>query len=244
MAPLCGTVTATAPRPPGNVATRSGQTPGREVQLAQPFDPVADSYDQWFDTPKGRPIFDAELSCLRSLGSQRRGRWLEVGVGTGRFAAALGIAEGIDPSPQMLAKATRRGVTACVGCAENLPFPDAGFDGVLLALTLCFVADPRRAAAECRRVLRTNGQLLVGAIPADSPWGRHYEGKQAAGHPVYVHARLLTTARIVALIESAEFDLQAAASTLLWAPDAAPETEPRVEPGIVPEAGFVGLLFA
>jgi ubiquinone/menaquinone biosynthesis C-methylase UbiE len=211
--------------------------------LTQAFDLIADSYDQWYDTSEGRAVLRAESACLRLLCAQCRGRWLEVGVGTGRFAALLGVAEGIDPSPRMLEIASRQGIKTYTGFAEDLPFTDESFEGVLLALTLCFVADSKRAVMECRRVLRPKGQLLVGAIPADSPWGRQYERKKAAGHPVYTHARFFTTSEIVALIESAGFDLQNAASTLLWGPGAAPEIEPRVEPGIVPEAGSLGLLF-
>ncbi len=166
-----------------------------------------------------------------------------MGVGTGRFAALLGVTEGIDPSPRMLAIAAGRGIRTYVGCAEELPFAESTFEGVLLALTLCFVADSKQAVMECRRVLRPKGMLLLGAIPADSPWGRKYERKKAAGHPVYAQARFLTASEIVSLIESAGFDLQDAASTLFWEPDGSPEIEPRVEAGIVPEAGFVGLLF-
>lgn len=211
--------------------------------MTQTFDPIADSYDQWYDAPEGRTIFGAELACLRLLCAPCGGRWLEVGVGTGRFASALGVAEGIDPSPRMLEIAAGRGIKTCTGTAESLPFADDTFDGVLLALTLCFVTDSRRAALECRRVLRAQGRLLVGHIPADSSWGRHYERKKTAGHPAYAQARFLTTAQVVSLIEGAGFHLEGAASTLFWAPGAVPETQPRVETGIVPGAGFVGLLF-
>jgi hypothetical protein len=41
----------------------------------------------------------------------------------------------------------------------------------------------------------------------------------------------------------AGFDLLTAASTLLWEPEGTPEIEPRVEIGIAPEAGFLGMLF-
>ncbi|HNQ22881.1 MAG TPA: class I SAM-dependent methyltransferase [Phycisphaerae bacterium] len=170
------------------------------------------------------------------------GRWLEVGVGTGRFASSLGVAEGIDPSPRMLAISAGRGISTYTGCAESLPFPDESFEGVLLALAICFVAEPKQAVTQCHRVLRPQGRLLLGAIPADSPWGREYGRKKASGHPVYAQARFLTTGEIVALMESAGFALQDAASTLFWEPDGSPEDEPRVEAGIVPEAGFVGLL--
>lgn len=211
--------------------------------MTQAFNPIADSYDKWYDAPEGRAVFSAELVCLRMLCAPSGGRWLEVGVGTGRFASALGVAEGIDPSCRMLEIAAGRGIKTYTGTAESLPFADDTFDGVLLALTLCFVTDSKRAAMECRRVLRAQGRLLVGHIPADSSWGRHYEEKKAAGHPAYAHARFLTTAQVVALVEGARFHLEGAASTLFWASGAMPETQPRVETGIVPGAGFMALLF-
>lgn len=116
-------------------------------------------------------IFSTELKCLRSLSGRFHGRWLEVGVGTGRFAANLGATEGIDVSPRMLSIAAGRGIKVCEGRAEALPFPDRSFDGILMVLTLCFVAYPMQAIRECRRVLRSEGRLLLGIVPADSPLG-------------------------------------------------------------------------
>ena len=57
-----------------------------------PFDKLAQRYDRWFDSTRGRAIFEAEVVCLRELIPDRAGRWLEIGVGTGRFVEALGIA--------------------------------------------------------------------------------------------------------------------------------------------------------
>jgi len=51
-----------------------------------------------------------------------------------------------------------------VGVAEELPFPDASFDGALMLAVLEHVVDAHRALAELRRVLRPNGMLLI-AIP-------------------------------------------------------------------------------
>ena len=210
--------------------------------MAQAFDQIAGAYDQWYDTPEGRAIFNAELSCLRFLWAKCEGRWLEVGVGSGRFAATLGVAEGIDPSPNMLDIAAGRGIRTHEGQAEDLPFPDGVCDGVLLVLTLCFVADPQRALRECRRILRPEGRLLLGVIPADGPWGKEYEKKKAKGHPVYAQARFRTSSENVALIKSAGFALQNAASTLFWGPGGPPDSEPRVKAGVVSGAGFLGLL--
>jgi len=211
--------------------------------LTHEFDQIADTYDRWYDTSEGRIIFHAELECLRSLYEKCPGRWLEVGTGTGRFSSMLGVAEGIDPSPRMLEIASGRGIRTYEGYAENLPFPVSSFDGVLMALALCFVSDSRKALEESRRVLRPCGCLLIGIIPADSPWGREYMEKATRGHPVYTQAHFLTADETVRLTRNAGFTLADAASTLFWKPGEMSQTEPQIKNGIVPEAGFLGLLF-
>ena len=208
----------------------------------QAFDLIAKTYDGWYDTSDGRAIFNAELACLHSLCERCQGRWLEVGVGTGRFASNLGIARGIDPSLPMLKIAAARGIMTYVGHAENLPFPEDSFDGALLALALCFIADPGQALKECGRILQPEGSLLLGIVPADSQWGRAYERKKAEGHPVYALARFPEVPEILALIENAGFTFRKAASTLFLHPDGPAEIEHRVEAGISPGAGFLGLL--
>ena len=208
------------------------------------FDTIASDYDAWYDQPVGRVILAGELDCLRRLDGTCHGRWLEVGVGSGRFAAGLGIGEGIDPAANMLQIAARRGVRTHLGTADNLPFPDGSFDGVLLALTLCFIEDPAAALRECRRVLAEKGVLLVGIVPADSPWGRLYARKKAEGHRIYTSATFRTVQETVDLIEAAGFRLRNAASTFLWDPDEPAESPPRVEDGADPRADFVALAFA
>jgi ubiquinone/menaquinone biosynthesis C-methylase UbiE len=216
----------------------------REIRLEQVFDPIAESYDRWYDTFEGQSIFAAEVKCFRSLCAHLHGRWLEVGVGTGRFASILGVTRGIDLSIPMLKIATERGILPYAGLAEDLPFQEDSFDGVLMALTFCFLTDPGRALKECGRVLRPRGNLLLGVVPAYSPWGRMYERKKAEGHPVYAFARFPNIPEIVALIQNTGFTFKVAASTLFWNPKERPEKEPRVETGISSDAGFVSLLFA
>ena len=211
--------------------------------MEEGFDRFAEGYDGWYDTPRGSAAFRAETACLRSLCAPLRGRWLEVGVGTGRFADALGATEGIDPSTRMLRLAAGRGIGTCAARAEALPFRSGAFDGVLTVLSLCFVDDPAGALRECRRVLRPGGRLLAGFIPADGPWGKAYERKKASGHPVYSMATFIPAGGMVPLAEGAGFRLLSAASTLLWPPDAAPAPRPRVEKGMAKGAGFVGMLF-
>ena len=61
--------------------------------MAEAFHRLAERYDRWFEVH--RPLFLSELRLVRALfpGS---GPGLEVGVGTGRFAEALGIGLGLD----------------------------------------------------------------------------------------------------------------------------------------------------
>jgi ubiquinone/menaquinone biosynthesis C-methylase UbiE len=207
------------------------------------FDPIADDYDRWYDTPEGNTIFLEELNCLRRACREYTGRWLEVGVGTGRFASALGVSEGIDPSPAMLEIAAGRGIKTLRGSVESLPYPDMSFDGLLMVLVLCFLENPEQALGECRRVLRPDGRLLLGTIPAESPWGKLYIKQGREGHPAYSRARFYAVGETLRLFETAGFELENAASALLLGPESGVGGHGGVKPGIIRDAGFLGLLF-
>ncbi len=211
--------------------------------MGQVFDPIADQYDRWYDTPEGDAIFRAERDCLLSLYNGPFDGWVDVGAGTGRFAHALGIPTGVDPSPNMLALAAARGILTHEASAEALPFAPESFDGVLMALTLCFVADAPQALRECRRVLRPGGRLLLGIVPADTPWVRSHEKKAAQGHSIYSQAHFRTATEVLELAQSSGFSLIDSASTLFWRPGEDLKAAPRIESGAVGEAGFLALLF-
>lgn len=208
----------------------------------KPFEARATEYDAWFDSESGRIIFAREVACLRKIMSPPTGRWLEVGVGTGRFAVALGVAEGVDPSASMRAMAERRGICAVDAVGECLPYADRSFDGVVMTTTLCFLADPAKSFKECHRVLKEAGRLVVGLIPADSAWGRLYALKAAQGHPIYSAATFHTPEEVIDLGSGSGFDLHEAWSCLLTPPESLGGAEQPKE-GIVPEAGFVVMSF-
>ncbi|HEX3481935.1 MAG TPA: class I SAM-dependent methyltransferase, partial [Kofleriaceae bacterium] len=99
-----------------------------------------------------------------------RGRVLELGVGSGLNLAfydpaRVAAVTGIDPSPPLLRRAgprvtaARVPVTLVEGVAERLPFDPGSFDSALVTYSLCSMADPARALAEVRRVLRPGGEL-------------------------------------------------------------------------------------
>jgi len=57
------------------------------------FDRYYKRYDNWYE--KNKFAYLSELKTVRKV-LPRKGKGLEIGVGTGRFAAALGISTGID----------------------------------------------------------------------------------------------------------------------------------------------------
>lgn len=211
--------------------------------MSECFDAIAQEYDRWYDSDDGAAIFREETEALLLVKGRVPGRWLEVGVGTGRFAEALKVSDGVDPSPAMRALASSRGIRVEPGAAEHLPYADQSFDGVLTVVTLCFVEDPAAAMVECARVLKRSGALVAGIIPSTGSWGREYARKGRAGHPVYSHARFLSLEETVRLAANAGLLLKDAASALLWAPSDTEMPECRVVRGARSDAGFVALRF-
>lgn len=214
-------------------------TPG-----AAPFEQYADRYDNWFDTEKGRVIFQMETDTLRDLLENTARPWLEVGVGTGRFAQALGVDEGIDASAAVLKLAALRGIAVRHGQAGDLPYPNRSFGMVLLIVTICFLNDPARALQECRRILRDDGCLIIGLVPKNSRWGRHYARQATAGHSFYSAARFYTVRESIHLAAKSGFRLERSNSTLFDAPvNRTIEYHPP-RTGALETAGFVALRFA
>ncbi|MBI2266051.1 MAG: methyltransferase domain-containing protein [Armatimonadetes bacterium] len=136
------------------------------------FEELADVYDRWYD--ENPLVYESELAALRA--ALPKGQGIEIGVGSGRFAATLGIATGIDPSPKMVEMAKKRGINAVLGYGEHLPFKEGEFDFALLVGVLCFVKEPFLVVQEAARVVKNGGLVIMGEVPSDSKWGRIYKG--------------------------------------------------------------------
>lgn len=165
------------------------------------FDKNVDQYEQWFlDHPFA---YVSELHAVRELLPQG-GEGMEAGVGTGRFAAPLGIRRGIEPSKAMAAVAGKRGVEATAGVAENLPFQDNQFDFVLMVTTVCFLDDIDLAFKEAERVLKPGGSFLVGFVDRESPLGREYL-KRRDRSAFYKQATFYSADEVVSHMQQAGF---------------------------------------
>jgi len=204
------------------------------------FDLQADKYDEWFDS-EGKKVFFSEVAALQMIVPVVPRPSLEIGVGTGRFANALGIEIGVDPSPNMLARARDRDIDVVRADGSYLPFSSSSFGGVFLVTTLCFLPDPLAVLREIFRVLRRDGVLFVGFIPAGSNWGRAYIQKGRQGHRLYSVAKFRSVGGMLSLLRSVGFQCEEAVSTLFQPPQAVEEVESPLE-GAREDAGFVVLL--
>jgi len=136
-----------------------------------PFDHYADEYDDWFVINKY--AFQSELNAIKKT-LPENGDAIEVGVGSGMFAAPLGIKEGIDPSETMREKAKKRDIRVIDAVAENLPYADKSKDVVLMITMICFVDDIYKSFQEVHRVLKDDGYFIIGFVDKNSPVGKFY----------------------------------------------------------------------
>jgi ubiquinone/menaquinone biosynthesis C-methylase UbiE len=146
-------------------------------EVVDHFQQTWKSYDEWYEAHPA--LYKTELAALRKA-VPRRGRGLEVGVGTGRCAAPLSVRYGVDPSAAMLGLARKKGVRVVQGYGEALPFRSASFDFVQMVFVIEFVDDLRGFLSESARVLRSGGALITGFIDKDSSWGRHFQSSSSA----------------------------------------------------------------
>ena len=140
-----------------------------------PFEKHAKEYDAWFD--ENELVYLSELEAVKSM-LPDSGTGIEIGVGTGRFAAPLGIKLGLEPSKSMASLARKRGIEVVEGMAESLPFEDSSFDFVLMVTVICFLDDVGKALSEAYRVLKPGGCIIIAFIDKNSPIGKMYEHRK------------------------------------------------------------------
>ena len=101
---------------------------------------------------------------LDAVGIERGQRLLDVACGPGFVTAAAAArgasAMGLDFAPEMIRIAEKKfsGVEFRLGDAQELPFPRASFDRVVMNFGVLHLPDPDRAFTEARRVLRPGGR--------------------------------------------------------------------------------------
>jgi SAM-dependent methyltransferase len=216
-----------------NTTGTTGTSHGEEAL----FDPLASVYDEWFETD-GKLIFATEVKAFQEILTSLPKPWVEIGVGSGRFAHALGIKVGIDPSAKLLEIARTREITTFLGKGEKQPFDTASFGTAFLIVTFCFVRSPLDVLEETQRILAPGGKIVLGLVLRENPWGRFYEQKKKEGHRFYKYANFYSYDEVVALLEQAGFLVDRVISTLFQKPGEVEQVE-LPQNGFSPDAGFV-----
>ncbi len=119
---------------------------------------------------------------------------LEVACGHGQgLGYLLGVANSViagDITPELVQKAQEHyqdRLKIEVMDAQNLPFPDQSLDVILIFEALYYLPQPEQFAAECRRVLRPHGVVLISNANKDmpdfnpSPYSHIYHGVAELG---------------------------------------------------------------
>ena len=179
-------MTALPPHPP--LREYYGDPRNREEFVRDIFDETA----PWYDWAVRFMSFGSgnwyRREAVRRAGIGKGMRLLDLATGTGVVArAAAEVLDGpraivaLDPSIGMLHSA-RIESPRVEGVAESLPVRDASFDAITIGFALRHFADLRVVFAECFRVLRPGGRLLILEITAPtSAVGRTLLGAYMGG---------------------------------------------------------------
>jgi ArsR family transcriptional regulator len=126
---------------------------------------VADELERYYSPGRSWQSLALGIAALLDLGDV-----LDVGSGDGAAAASLAPHSRsltcIDTNARLVESAKERlsrfdHVKTLVADVHALPFADASFDAVMMFHTLTYAERPARAIAECARVLRPGGRLVL-----------------------------------------------------------------------------------
>jgi len=128
-------------------------------------DALSDDLERDYSPGRTWQSLAAGIAALLQLGDV-----LDVGSGDGAAAASIApycrSLTCIDANPRLIQAAQARlarheNVRAQVADAHELPFADGSFDAVMVFHTLTYAERPPRVLAECARVLRPGGRVVV-----------------------------------------------------------------------------------
>jgi ubiquinone/menaquinone biosynthesis C-methylase UbiE len=194
------------------------------------YDKIAKVYDLLAEHSEA-PVRQAGLDKL----AVREGeKVLEIGCGTGHCLVAIakavgpeGMAYGVDVSEEMLKHTQKRAdqeqVADCVelhcGDAMHLPFIDGSMDGVFMSFTLELFDTPEipQVLAECKRVLRPGGRIVVVGMSKEDAHGAIFQMYEWSHRhfPNFVDCRPIFVRRTV---EAAGFSVSDAEKMSMWVP--------------------------
>jgi ubiquinone/menaquinone biosynthesis C-methylase UbiE len=182
------------------------------------YDLVAQRYNKikQFNESDDRYFLSEPLSGM--LASLDRPWVLDVATGTGRLPLALldnrsfrGRVVALDLAGRMLRVAQRAllqyatRVTLIHQTAERLPFADDAFDAVACLEALEFMPDPEKVMAECVRVLKPGGALVL--TRRSGPWARWMPGRTPSKEQIKAQVEALGVWNVEVNLWQVDYDL-------------------------------------
>jgi ubiquinone/menaquinone biosynthesis C-methylase UbiE len=182
------------------------------------YDKISDYYDLLSEHSEA-PVRALGTALLAAKAGERI---LEIGCGTGHSIAELpGAPFAMDLSEKMLARSRNIAPHASFICGDGLqlPFAGASFDAIFMSFTLELfdTAEIPLVLAECKRVLKKNGRIVVVGMSKEGPDGVAVEVYEWSHRhfPNFVDCRPIFVARS---IEAAGFRIVEKQAADIWLP--------------------------
>lgn len=171
------------------------------------FDPIADEYDNWYETEIGRVADQVERDMAFQLFQPSGPKLLEIGCGTGQYTTKLAEQgyhiTAVDISEKMMTRARKK--IANLGYQVKWLNADITqimdqleqYHGIVSMSAFEFIPDPEEILAKLFEHLEPKGCLAIGVIAGESSWSEFY-GRKAIAKPesVFAHARFYTESEI------------------------------------------------
>ncbi len=200
----------TTKTPLGKTSTRK-----ENIELIDSMNEHVREYEAWFK--KHFYVFRSEVAAIRQLlPAEKNAKGIEIGVGTGRFAKALDIKEGIEPAEEMRIVAEKRGIGVLHATAESIPYKTNYFDYVLMNFCISYLKNLHDAFKEAHRVLKDDGCLIVGFVKENSIIAKDYESRAAKSF-FYNEAKFYEPDEVFKALTKAGFTISKITQTLFHA---------------------------
>lgn len=169
----------------------------------EPFDKNYLQYEDWF--ARNKYAYESEIKAVKSFIPDNK-LGIEIGIGSGIFAARLGVNTGVEPSSAMRRLAEKRGLTVYDGVAENLPVESGSIDFALMITTICFVDDICKSFNEVHRILKNDGLFIIGFVDEKSPLGQKYN-KNKYENVFYRNATFYSCEQVLKILRETNFNV-------------------------------------